>query len=912
MKIKIYITVILLTLFFRAEGQTEELKITGDFRNISFAEFAAFIESDFSVRVFYNPVWVKDIVINISFREVSLRSAMEQLLLPDGISFYIDKTGFIVLTGKYRVKEPGVTEPLSDTMYIYRPQDDTQQLTASKDEFQIIEIGRPTDNMAGDVTISGYMRNSETGEPVIGAAFIVDEIKTGTMTNQYGYYSLTMPKGSYHAQISCLGMKTIIRQINLYATGTLDIDLKENLIPLGSVTVTTSGGYGFQKSMAGLEKLDIRTIKLIPSGMGEPDIIKTTLLLPGVQSVGEGSAGFHVRGGSSDQNLVLLYDAPVFNSSHFFGFFSAVNSDIISDIALYKGGIPAKYGGRISSVLNIVAKDGNKKEFAGTGGISPVTAHLMIEGPIIKDRTSFLLAGRSTYSNWVLKMIDDAQLKRSRIGFYDSNFRLVHEINKQNNLELSGYISHDEFKFNNDTLYSYNNIIASAKWRHIFTEKLFGVVSLNHSNYNYDITSESEKVFSFGLRHNIDYTDIKAHFTWYPNYRHQADFGVDIGRYKVLPGEIYPAGDSSLVIPSAIQRQNAISPSFFISDEINLLDNLNINAGIRLSTFFSTGPSTVYIYHPGFPRSRSSITDTIYYGRGKTAKRYIVPELRLSVNYLISNRSSVKLSYNNTAQFIHQISNTASISPTDIWVLSDTHIKPQRGEQAAIGIYTSLLNNSLELSVEGYYKRIKNIIDFKGGASLLLNENLETDIVNLNGNARGLEFMIRKSNGRMNGWLSYTYSSIMVRSATPFPEEEINSGAGFPANYDKPHDLTLVFNYIFSRRISFSSTYSYSTGRPITYPVAAYNFGGNNILHYSDRNQYRIPDYSRLDIALTIDGNLKSKKLAHSTLTFSVINLLGRENVYSIYFKTEQNIVNGYKLSIFARPIPSISYTFKF
>ncbi|TFH39350.1 MAG: TonB-dependent receptor [Bacteroidia bacterium] len=911
MRLKIYLTALILSYCLVSEGQTRDIRISGNFTNLSFPEFAAALESGYSVRLFYNPEWVGDIVITRSFNDTPVKEALEQVLLPYGINFYIDPANFIVLTGRFRVKEADVTEA-TDPLYIYKPPDDSPQVIITQDEFQIIEIGRPTDNMTGSVTISGYIRNAETGEPVIGAVLIVDEIKTGSMTNQYGYYSLTLPKGSYHAEVSCLGMKSITRQLNLYATGTLDVDLKENLIQLGSVTVTSSGEYSFQRNMVGLEKLDIRTVKLIPSIMGEPDIIKTTLLLPGVQSVGEGSAGFHVRGGSADQNLVLLYDAPLFNTSHFFGFFSAVNSDVISDLSLYKGGIPARYGGRISSVMNIVAKDGNKKEFSGTGGISPVTAHLMIEGPIIKDRTSFIISGRSTYSNWILKLIDDPALRNSRISFWDTNIRLVHEINDKNDLEMSGYLSHDEFSFNNDTLYSYNNMLGSIKWRHIYNEKLFGVFSLNHSTYNYDISSESQEELSFGLSHNINYTDLKALFTYYPNYRHQVDFGVEYGRYAVLPGDLYPLSDSSLVVPLTIDKQNAFSPAIFISDEISLFTNLNIYAGIRFSTFFASGPSVKNVYHPDFPKSSSTVTDTLYFGKGEVEKSYLNPEIRLSVNYFPINNFSVKLNYNSTVQYIHQISNTASISPTDIWVLSDMHIKPQKGDQLSAGIYSNFLNNSLELSIEGYYKKIRNMIDFKGGSKLLLNQHIEADIVDLEGDAKGIEFMIRRTKGRMNGWISYTYSSIMVRSVTSFSEEEVNSGKSYPANYDKPHDLSIVFNYIFSRRVSFSSTYSYSTGRPITYPIASYSFYGNNVLHYSDRNQFRIPDYSRLDVALTVSGNLKSRKLARSNFTFTVFNLLGRKNVYSIYFKTEQNIVQGYKISIFAQPIPSVSYSFKF
>ncbi len=892
-------------------SQKKDIKISGEYKGDTFFEFVTEVEKHHNIRFFFNPDWIENITIDNNYSDILLSEILETTLSDSGINFFIDETGYVILSGEFVIKSRA-DKSEQDTNYIYRQEAVVPVEEKSEIDFQVIEIGMPSGDNRGNVTLSGYVKDIDTGEPVIGAVFQIDELKAGTVTNQYGYYSLTLPKGNYHARFSCLGMKTVTRQINIYATGNTDIYLKEKLIPLGSITVTADGNARLSRMEIGLEKLSIKTIKLLPTSMGEADIIKTALLLPGVQTVGEGASGFHVRGGSSDQNLVLLYDVPVFNTSHFFGFFPSVNSDIISDISLYKGGIPAKYGGRISSVLHIIPKDGNKKKITGSGGISPVTSRLMIEGPIIKDRTSFLVAGRSTYSNWLLNLMEDTWLHNSKASFYDASIRIVHEINNNNNLEFSSYLSHDAFNFNYDTLYSYNNNLLSFKWRHIFNDQLFAVFSVNHSHYDYNISSSRDKINSFELLHDVNYSELKMHLTYYPNYKHQIDLGFDLGKYRITPGELIPLGDSSLIVPNIIEKQFAISPAVFISDEIKIFDRLSVNAGIRFSSFFVTGPSTVLQYHPDFTRSESSVIDTLLYSSGSIIKKYFRPEIRLSLNYMIGANSSVKINYNTTTQYIHQLSNTTSISPTDIWILSDTYVKPQRGEQIALGLYTNLFNNNLEISLEGYYKEIKNMIDFKGGARLLLNTHMETDIINAFGKARGIEFMVKKSKGRVNGWVSYTYSRILIKSITQFPEEEINSGEYFPANYDKPHDLSVIFNYIFSRRFSFSSTYTYSTGRPITFPIASYNFAGTDILHYSDRNQYRIPDYSRLDISVTIDGNLKIKKLAHSTLTFSVYNLLGRDNVYSIYFDTKNNLVEGYKLSVFARPIPSVSYNFKF
>jgi hypothetical protein len=892
--------------------QNRMIRITGDFREATFIDFVNYVETgNKDIRFLFDPVSVEDIVFSKNFSDTPLLEALNIILSGSEIYPFIDKSGYIILTSRFRIK--GATYGiLKDSAFIFNPLDITPPVIAVQDDFQIIEIGSKTGGYQGRVTLSGYIRTVETGEPVIGALLWVDEIKAASMTNQYGYYSITLPQGNYHLQVSCLGMKSLNRQVNIYSSGKLDIDMSENPISLGSVTVTAEDKNSIRRAQVGLEKLDIKTVRLLPSSMGESDIIKTALLLPGVQTIGEGSAGFNVRGGSADQNLILLYDVPLLNPSHFFGFFSSINPDVISDIALYKGGIPAKFGGRISSVLEILPRDGNKKTISGGGGISPITTSLFVEGPIKKDRTSFLIAGRTTYSNWLLKLFDDVQLGKSRISFYDANLRLVHEVNEKNNLEFSGYLSHDDFKFNNDTVYSYNNLIASVKWRHVFSNRLFGVFSANHSGYDYNISSERDKDFSFNLFHKVNYTEFKAQASFYPNNKHQIDFGLEYGIYRVIPGELTPFGDSSLVISTIIERQNGVVPALYINDEIKIGERLNINAGFRVSSFFATGPSEVIDYLPGFPKSRSSIDDTLFYDAGRVVERYLNPEIRLSINYMAGANSSFRLNWNTINQYIHQISNTTSVSPTDIWILTGRYIKPQKGQQLAAGFYSKFFGSRIEFSLEAYHKTIRNMIDFKGGATLLLNRNIETDIVNTFGNANGVEVMIKKSRGRLNGWISYTYSRVLVESVTLFPEEHINSGARFPANYDKPHDVSAVFNYMFSRRFSVSSTYTYSTGRPITYPIALYNFGGNQVLHYSDRNKYRVPDYSRLDISFTLDGNLKSQKLAHSTFNFSVYNLLGRDNVYSIFFKTEYGIVNGYKLSVFARPIPSVSYSFKF
>jgi hypothetical protein len=645
--------------------------------------------------------------------------------------------------------------------------------------------------------------------------------------------------------------------------------------------------------------------------MGESDIIKSVLLIPGVQSVGEGSSGFNVRGGSADQNLILLYGAPIYNSSHFFGFFSAVNSDIIKDVTLYKGGIPSRYGGRISSVLDIGTKEGNRNEFAGNAGISPITAHLSLEGPIIKDTLTYILTARTTYSNWIFGLIKDPSLHNSRASFYDLNGKLTYDFNKNNKIDFSAYRSHDSFRFNSDTVYSYDNNIIALKWRHFYSSRFFSSLSVNNSSYNYDISSQNMPTDAFVLAHKVNSSSFKADFNWFLG-RNEINFGLDLTKYDILPGSYLPKGDSSLVIPNTIEREHAWEGGLYVDDKLILTDFLSVNVGMRYSEYYALGPKSVMIYNPDYSKSTSTIVDTLNFKAGAVMKNYGGLEPRVSLNFRISDKNSFKINYNRTRQYVHLLSNSTSIAPTDTWKLSDYYLKPEIGDQVAVGFYEMLFKNNFEASAEAYYKTISNMVDFKGGTNLVMDENIEKDIVNVKGKAYGLELVLKKTVGKFQYSIGYTYSRTFIKSLGTFSDEIINAGKWFPANFDKPHDLVVTFNYLFSRRISFSSNYTYSTGRPITYPIATYDISDKLLVTYSDRNEYRIPDYSRLDLSLKVSGNLRSHRIAHPNWTFSVYNFLGRENVYSIYFKNDANMVKGYKLSVFGRAIPSVTFNFDF
>jgi hypothetical protein len=636
------------------------------------------------------------------------------------------------------------------------------------------------------------------------------------------------------------------------------------------------------------------------------------LTLPGVKSVGEGSTGLNVRGGATDQNLILFNDATIFNPSHLFGFFSAFNPDILKTVELYKSAIPAKYGGRLSSVLEIATRDGNKKQLAGSGGIGLLTSRLTLEGPIVKDKTSFLLGGRSTYSDWILTKLPNSVLNQSQASFYDLNAHLTHEINDRNTLYATGYLSRDKFKLGGDTLFNYSNRTGSAKWKHIFNNKLYGVLTGSYSHYDYAATSERNPVNASDLTYGIDQTQAQADFSYFHNAKHTFDFGLSSIYYNVAPGSLEPVGPESLIARDVLDREKARESAVYLSDKFDISQRLSVSVGLRYSLYQALGPKETYQYAPLVSKTTGSITDTLTYKKGDVVANYHGPEYRLSAKYSVSENSSVKVSFNRMRQYIHMLSNTASMSPTDLWKLSDAHIRPQVGEQVAVGYYRNFRANTVETSVEAYYKNMHDFVDYKNSATLLLNHHLETDVINAEGKAHGVELMVKKLTGKLNGWVSYTYSRSLVRVNQPVTTDVINGGKYYPSNFDKPHDFTLIGNYRFSRRFSTSLNFNYSTGRPITLPLARYFADNAMRVYYSDRNAYRVPDYYRADFAMNIEGNHKVKKLAHSSWTLGIYNLTGRKNPYSIYFKTENGRINGYKLSIFGRPIPNLTYNFKF
>lgn len=917
---KLYILFILLPVW--SYSQHNDILIESDCDSLTFIEFVGLIEKEKGIQLYYRTNWVDTVLIRQSKIPQSLTNILDETFSIYKLNYYFDDNNLII-TNDYRfntnlpyyfeeyeiAKQPDEDSSFMDQSFL----EEAFKHESVKQNGSVV-IGNPAERFSGkEAIISGIVREEENGEPIIGCVVYSENTKEGTITDPNGYYVLTLPKGKHTILFKFIGRKDTRVNVVINESGTLDIDMRENIVQMRGVVITSEKEDNVKSLLVGMEKLDIQTIKQIPTSMGEADIIKTALLLPGVQSVGEAASGFNVRGGSHDQNLVLIDGSPIFNTSHLFGFFSVFNSEVIKDFRLYKSGIPAKFGGRVSSVFDVSTRGGNRKKYSVSGGISPITGKLNVEGPIINNKASFLIGGRSTYSNWILKRINRPEIKNSNAYFYDINARVGYDLDENNSITVSGYHSKDYFKLNSDTAYNYQNINASIIWKHSFSKKIYGTFAGIYSNYAYSITSDKNPYASFLLQFDIDYKALQADFSWFPNNKHSVNFGANLIKYKLNPGTYSPNHAESLIEKKEIDPEQAVETALYINDAINVTDRLSVNAGLRYSMFFSLGPAFVYEYPEDGPRTISTRIDSASYSANEIIKYYGGPELRLSTRYKTGLASSVKFGYNRIYQFLHMLSNTTAISPTDIWKLSDANIEPLIGDQVSVGFYKNLVNNTIETSVEVYYKKTKNQLDYKGGAELVMNDDIETDVIAGVGRAYGVEFMIRKKYGRWNGWISYGYSSSMIKVDSKFVEERINDGEYYPTNYDKPHDLKIITNYRFSRRFNFSNNFIYNTGRPITYPVAKYEFRDRELVHYTNRNEYRIPDYFRWDISVNIEGNLKSHKLAHSSWSFSVYNVTGRKNVYSIFFRSIPGKgVQGYKMSIFAQPIFTVTYNFKF
>ena len=896
---------------------TNNLVIEKDYNGWAFVDFVEQLEQEKGLQFYYFLGWVSELKIKQKEKPSTLNAILENTFQGTDYHYFIHPNQQIILSLNTMI-QPSLTwgersNELPENVSL--PTDDNLNLTQLAGDFEAkwIVIGDPSSpEQKPKVTLSGYIHNRDTKQPLEDALIYVEELKKGTSTDSLGYYELSLPQGRYQLVFQSIGLKEATQKIQLYASGKMDINLGTLVLNIEEVVVRANRKKSIRNVQSGVEALKTETIKALPALLGEVDIVRSALMLPGVQSVGEFSSGINVRGSGADQNLILLNGAPIFNASHLFGFSSSFSPDVIEGFELYKSSIPAKYGGRISSVLDIEMKEGDLEKWTVKGGISPVTSRVTVEGPIQEDKSSLILSGRSTYSDWILGRLENASFRNSRANYYDGAARFKTRIAQNDHLDVSAYSSNDVFQLNGDTTFSYQNRNLVVNYQHAFSEKLFGTFSGIHSQYRFKVENEQADLTSFDLSYKINYTEGRAHFSYAPSDKHQVNFGLSSVYYQLSPGIFKPNSPESIVNPKTLEQEKAIETSLYLSDDWAISDDFSLSAGLRFTQYLALGPRTVFNYKEAAARIEKNIIGNTVYDKGKIVQGYNGPEYRISLRYALNGNNSIKAAFNRNRQYLSMLFNAATASPTATWKLADQHILPQTGDQFSIGYFRNMMNDQLEFSVEGYYKVIQNMLEYKAGAQLLLNEHLETDVINGEGKAYGAEVLLKKNGRKLNGWLSYTFSRTFFRGDSPYEEDRINQGEWFPSNFDKPHDFSLVGYYKISRRVSFSSNINYSTGRPITVPVAKYLFANGVRLQYSRRNEFRVPDYFRWDVSLNIEGSHKLKKLAHSSWSFSIYNLTGRKNVYSIYFVSDGSNAQGYKLSIFGRPFFTATYNFRF
>ncbi len=758
-------------------------------------------------------------------------------------------------------------------------------------------------------TISGSVRDAKTGESMIGVMVSVKELpQIGVTTNSYGFYSLSLKEGQYTFRYRFTGNNEKDTTIQLQKNITLNIELEEKVQQLDEVVVAAEAAdKNVTSSQMSVEKINMKEIASIPVFLGEKDIFKTIQLLPGIKGVSEANTSFYVRGGGADQNLILLDEATVYNPAHLLGFFSIFNSDAIKDVTIYKGGIPAEYGGRISSAIDVKMNDGNNKKFTATGGVGLIASRLTLEGPIVKNKGSFIISGRRTYADLFLKLFGPANLKNTSLYFYDLNIKANYQLGKRDRIYLSGYFGRDVLGLNNNsnrsTSTNWGNTTGTFRWNHLFSDKLFLNSSFIFSDYAYNIALGSGDA-QFTITSGIRDFSIKEDFQYYINQKHTVKFGVSSIYHTFIPGEVTTGTASSTgrtPLNRTIERKHTLESGIYISDNYTLTKRLTINYGIRYSLFNALGPGTVYSYDAG-----GNIIDSSIYSNNQNIKTYMGFEPRLSFVFILNSSSSIKGSYNRIYQYMHLLSNTTSSTPVDLWIPCSQIVKPQIGDQVALGYFKNLHNNMFETSVEVYYKYMQNQIDYKDGADLRFNTTVESQLYFGQGWAYGAEFLVRKKYGKLTGWVGYTLS----RTLRQF--DSINHGNMYPAKQDIINSISVVGIYQLSKKITLSATWVYNTGFAVTFPSGKYTINGQVYNLYTERNGYRMPAYHRMDVGLT--WQRKKTEKFESSWNFSIYNVYARENAYSITFQQDPNDPTksqAVQLSLF-RFVPAITYNFKF
>jgi hypothetical protein len=885
-------------LFYQPLFSQEASKTVNDSTSyLNFEQAISAIELKHNVKFYFNTDHFQNKRVNSSIINLSLEEALNRIT---------------TVTGYSSVK-------INQASYVLLPFE-TAAHNESTNEF--ITVGNPLDY--GRYTwaqVEGKVLDGKTGEPVIGAIVFNEKLKINESTDVNGSFKVRMPVGEQELTTRYYGYSDNTRKIKIYGNGNLKLELFDKVITLGEVTIKAGEGQNMvNRNQMSVVRIDAKAIKELPVTMGEIDILKSVTLMPGVQSTGEFGTGFNVRGGNADQNLVLMEDLPVFNSSHVFGLISILNPDNVSSVTFMKAGIPAKYGERASSVLDIKMDGTSKDQISGKGGIGLINSRLNLKIPLLNKKIVLAVGGRTSYSNWLLRSLNDQDLKNSSASFYDLNALLSISPNSSNRISFFGYVSDDDFEFSSTTKYRYKNFMGGAKWSHTFNDKLAMSIMAGRSKYNMSIDEDLNKpVEASMLTTNIIYDCARLNFSWNVFEENKLEFGANAVKYQNNPGNLIPENEASDVLPQDMNKEKALEISGYISDNFNVTDKFNLEAGLRFTQYRLLGPYQTRYYEADQLRTIENIQEIKDFQPNETAFFTQNLEPRVSMIYKLKPNQSIKASYSRMNQYINLISNNSVMAPTDIWKLSDNNIRPLASNQYALGYYVNFPKELLEASAEIYYKDQSNVPEYKNGAKLILNPALEADMVHSRGSNYGLELYLSKNSGRFTGWASYTFSKSLKKTTSSFKEEQISENRYYNSNFDVPHNIVINGVYHISKRWRIAGTFLYNSGRPTTLPEKSYFVDGVKVLHYSDRNEYRMPDFHRLDISITLDESIKIKKRWRGSWTLSIINLYGRKNAYSIFYKKEApSVANNYKtfslykLYIIGRPLPTLTYTFSF
>jgi hypothetical protein len=893
--------------------------ISCHFRNIPFTEFYNEILRQTSVKIYYKDTWVNNLKVNLDTDSITVLSAVKQVIEGSGLELSVLQNNLVLLPGKKLLTDLPFFEQIASPNPLIGQE--IQSVTEAEVRYitgrkpgvtQTITLGQPGVNVGNArVKVSGRVLDDETGEPINYVSVYITETKNGVASDLTGFFMLALSPGKYNVQIQCMGYETEKYLLDVLSAGSFDVRMKKKALQMNEVVVSGERQSDIRNKYPGLDKISIKSIRSLPMMMGERDILKVSGTLPGIVSIGEGSAGLNVRGGGYDQNAFYINSIPVYNTSHMFGFFPSFNSDIVKDFSIYKGHIPAEYGGRLASVFNITTRQGNRQRFTAKGSLSPVIGNIVLEGPLKKDTASFLFSSRTSYSDWLLSMIKDTTINASSASFNDFSGGVNFDF-KNTQASLFVYHSYDHFRLSTINTYDYSNSGASLIVRHTYKESLRGELDLVGSRYIFSTVDNLQFSSAYQYSYEMNHYEMRATLKQRVNEKNSLEYGADFVLYNLDRGMVLPFGEKSLISKVKLGEERGVENSLFISDSYDITTRLNLNLGFRYTLFTPIGPATIFTYRQGEPLDVLYITDTLNFGKHKPVRLFHEPDIRLALNFETDEDGSVKLAFNQMHQNLFMLNTNISLAPNTQWKLADYHLVPSQNNQISLGVFRSLIKNGLETSLEVFYKRTTNYPEFKEGADFLENPLVETSVLQGKQKSYGIEFNLKRSGRKLEGWLSYTFSRSFIKVDGEHAWNRINNGLTFPANYDIPHSLNVVLNYGLSRRIILSSIMTYQTGRPTTYPESVFFIQGVPFLDYSKRNSYRIPYYLRTDFSLTLEGNLKKNKLIHSSLIMNIYNICGRRNPNSVYFVSENGRINSYMYSVISVPIFTATWIFKF